>query len=173
MQRTQKETDGKREIYRFLEKIVIDAGIGRLSSQPTFEEKGLPQITRDLALLSGQRPQVRRAKKSIAGFKVREGQIIGLRATLRRGRMIDFFERLIKIVWPRVRDFRGLDLHAVDSGGVLNTGFKEQFVFPEVKPEESPISFSLGVSLVPRNKSREKAVQKFRELGVPLKKQKS
>jgi len=165
-----KQSERGRQIARFLEKIVIDAGVGRAAQNPNIEEKGLPQISRDIALLSGQKPQVRRAKKSIAGFKVREGQIVGLKVTLRRGRMIDFLERLTKIVWPRVRDFRGLNLHAIDAGGTLNTAFKEQFVFPEIKPEESSLSFSMGVSIVPRRKNRDEAIKKFRELGIPLKK---
>jgi len=165
-----KQSEYSREVAQFLEKIVVGAGVGRVAQNPNFEEKGLPQISRDIALLAGQRPQIRRAKKSIAGFKVREGQIIGLKTTLRRKKMIDFFERLIKIVWPRMRDFRGLDLRAIDGGGVLNAGFKEQFVFPEIKPEESPLSFSVGVSIVPRKKSRDAAIKRFRELGMPLKK---
>jgi len=154
----------------FLEKIVINAGVGRLSAQPNFEDKALLQISRDLADLSGQKPQLRRAKKSVAGFKIREGQIVGLRVTLRRRRMVDFFSRLIKIVLPRVRDFRGLDLKNVDAAGVLNIGLREQFVFHEINPEQSPLSFSLGINIVPRKKNREKAIELFRELGVPLKK---
>ncbi len=170
MKHDQSKQERAREITRFLEKIVIDTGVGRLAQNPNFEEKGLLQISRDIALLTGQKPQVRRAKKSISGFKVREGQIVGLKATLRRKKMVDFFERLIKIVWPRVKDFRGLNPDAVDAGGTLNMGFKEQFVFPETKPEESPISFSMGASIVPRRKNKDMAVEKFRELGVPLKK---
>lgn len=159
----------RKEIAQFIEKIVIDAGIGRLSSQPNFD-KTLAQIERDLALISGQKPQARPARKSIAGFKVREGQIVGLRVTLRRKRMVDFFERLIKIVLPRVRDFHGIKLGAVDQGGVLNIGLREQFVFPEVGAEQSPVTFSLGVSVVPKIRNREKAIEKYRALGVPLKK---
>jgi large subunit ribosomal protein L5 len=155
---------------RFLEKIIINAGVGRLSSQPNFEEKGLIQVSRDLAALGGQKPQVRRAKKSIAGFKIREGQIVGLRVTLRRKKMFDFFHRFINIVLPRVRDFRGISLDSIDNGGALNIGLKEQFVFPEVNPEQSPISFSLGISMVPRKRNRREALENFRRLGAPLKK---
>ncbi|MBI4087605.1 MAG: 50S ribosomal protein L5 [Candidatus Liptonbacteria bacterium] len=158
------------EATKFLEKVVIDVGVGRLSGQPNFEEKALSQITKDLSLVAGQKPQVRRAKKSIAGFKTREGQIVGLRVTLRKKKMVDFFERLIRIVLPRVRDFRGLDPNIIDQGGTLNIGLKESVVFPEINPEQSPISFSLGISAVPRIKNREKSVEHFRALGVPLKK---
>lgn len=164
------QTDRNRLIAQFLDKIVIDAGVGRLSNQPSFEEKALPQVMKDISLVSGQKPEVRRAKKSIAGFKIREGQIVGLRVTLRKKKMIDFFERIIKIVLPRVRDFRGLDPKIIDKGGTLNIGLKEHQVFPEINPEQSPIPFSLGVSIVPRIKNREKSVEKFRALGVPLKK---
>lgn len=160
----------KEEIREFLEKIVVDAGIGRLSQTPSFEEKVSAQVSHDLALLTGQKPQPRRAKKSIAGFKLREGQVVGLRVTLRRNKMVDFFERLITIVLPRVRDFNGVDLANIDEGGVLNIGIREQFVFPEVVPEQSPVSFSLGISMVPRLKNRVRALEMFRKLGVPLKK---
>ena len=151
-----------------IEKIVVNAGVGRASQQPGFEEKGLVQIIRDVELLAGQHPQVRRSKKSIAGFKMREGQIVGLRATLRHRKMVDFLQRLVRIVLPRVHDFRGVDLGSVDAGGTLNIGFREQFVFPEVNAEESPLTFSLGVNVVPRRKDREAAIAAYRALGVPL-----
>jgi large subunit ribosomal protein L5 len=167
-----KTTGNRAAIRAFLEKVVIDAGVGRLGQQPDFEEKGLPQVMKDIASITGQKPQVRRAKKSIAGFKLREGQIVGLRVTLRRGKMVDFFERLITIVLPRVRDFNGLENKAVDHGGTLNVGIREQLVFPEVAPEESPITFSLGVNIVPKKKDRAKAIESLEKLGVPLKEMK-
>lgn len=162
--------EGKKELPRFLEKIVIDAGVGRQSTQPNFEEKTLPQIMRDLALLSGQKPEVRRARKSISSFKVREGQIVGLRVTLRRRKMVDFFNRLITIILPRIRDFNGIRRTAVDTHGALNIGVREQFVFPEVHPEHSPVSFSLGIAIVPRRRKREESLSLFVQAGVPLRK---
>ncbi len=129
------------------------------------------QVKRDIADMTGQAPQIRRAKKSIAGFKIREGQIVGLRVTLRKEKMVDFFERLVTIVLPRVRDFNGLELSNVDHGGTLNLGVREQIVFPEISPEASPITFSIGVSVVPRKKNHEKSLEEFRKLGVPLKKE--
>lgn len=168
---TEKKVSHKKpEARRFIEKIVIDAGIGRASQLPAFEEKGLVQIRRDLAALTGQAAQVRKARISIAGFKIREGQIVGLKVTLRRKKMVDFFERLITIVLPRVRDFNGLDSKIVDHGGVLNIGFKEQFVFPEIEAEHSPLSFSLGVSIVPKIRDRKEALAFYKEYGVPFKK---
>jgi large subunit ribosomal protein L5 len=166
-----KTSNNRIEIRSFLEKIVLDAGVGRLGQQPSFEEKILPQVTRDIAAVTGQHPQVRRAKESIAGFKLREGQIVGLRVTLRGEKMVDFFERLITIVLPRVRDFGGLEHSAVDQGGTLNVGLRDHFVFPEISPENSPVSFSLGMSIVPKKKNREIAFAKFKELGVPMKKE--
>lgn len=165
----QQEHARRKEIRGFLEKIVVDAGVGRLSQAPNFEEKALVQVSRDLAAATGQKPQLRRARRSIAGFKVREGQIVGLRATLRRDKMVDFFERLIRIVLPRVRDFNGLAPESVDGAGVLNLGLREAFVFPEIAPEESPVSFSLGIAIVPRKRGRAAALAAFRKLGVPLK----
>ncbi len=161
------------EMRSFLEKVVIDAGVGRLGQQPGFEEKILPQVTRDLAAVTGQHPQLRRAKESIAGFKLREGQIVGLRITLRGEKMVDFFERLITIVLPRVRDFGGLEHSAVDQGGTLNVGLRDHFVFPEISPEESPVSFSLGMSIVPKKKARETAFETYKKLGVPMKREAS
>lgn len=169
METTKKESHTSADPRGFLEKIVINAGVGRLSQQPNFEEKTLNQIKKDLALLAGQQPHVRRARKSIAGFKIRQGQIVGLRITLRGKKMVDFFNRFIMIVLPRVRDFRGIDLKSVDEGGVLNVGLKEQFAFPEINPEHSPIIFPLGVSLVPRHKNREAALATYRRFHVPLK----
>lgn len=164
-----KGTDRRKEVQRFLEKIVVNAGIGRASQMPNFSEKILPQIKRDIALLTGQEPEMRPAKKSIAGFKTREGQIIGIRVTLRRGRMVDFFERLVTIVLPRVRDFTGIVRTSIDEGGVLNIGFKDHVVFPEINPEQSPFLFSLGVAAVPRVKHRARAIEGYEQLGVPLK----
>ncbi len=168
---TKHENPTRKEIRGFLEKIVIDAGVGRLGQTPNFEDKTLVQVTRDLASMTGQKPEIRRAKKSIAGFKLREGQIVGLRTTLRREKMVDFFERLVTIVLPRVRDFSGLDHKAIDQGGTLNVGIREHQVFPEIVPEQSPISFSIGVSIVPKLKNREKAFEEFKKLGVPMKKE--
>lgn len=165
-----KKTKRQEELSGFLEKIVINAGVGRLSQQPNFEQKILPQILGDISAISGQKPQVTKAKKSIAGFKTREGQIVGIKVTLRRRKMVDFFERLITIVLPRFRDFRGLETGTIDDVGTLNVGFPEQMVFPEINQEESPITFSLGVNIMSKNKNREKTLAEYRRLGVPLKK---
>ena len=103
---------------------------------------------------------------------MREGQIVGLKITLRRGKMVDFWSRLVTLVLPRVKDFNGIDPQDVDHGGTLNIGFKEQFVFPEINPEESLHIFSLGINAVPRRKNRAAALERYRELGLPFKKEK-
>lgn len=154
-----------------LEKIVVNAGVGRASSQQQFEEKVLPQIIKDLSAMTGQKAQLRRSRKSIAGFKMREGQIVGLKITLRREKMVDFWTRLVTMVLPRVKDFGGIDPNDVDHGGTLNMGFKEQYVFPEIDPEASLHVFSLGINAVPRKKNRAEALDTYRELGLPFRKE--
>jgi len=167
----EQENSRRKEIRNFLEKIVIDAGVGRLSQMPNFEEKALVQVMKDLAAMTGQKAQFRRAKKSIAGFKIRENQIVGVRVTLRREKMVDFFERLITIVLPRVRDFRGINRTAIDAHGVLTVGVRDQFVFPEIEPEQSPVAFSFGASIVPKKKDVKLSWEEFAKLGVPMKKE--
>jgi len=156
--------------FKKIEKIVINSGFGRLSTTPNFEEKALPGLIREFALITGQKPSPCAAKKSISGFKLRAGTIVGLKSTLRRKRMRDFLEKLIKVVFPRVRDFRGIDLKNIDTMGNLTVGFKEHVVFPEVSPETSLVNFGVEVIVVPREKNREKAIALYRELGIPLKK---
>jgi large subunit ribosomal protein L5 len=155
----------------FLEKVVISAGVGAKSQIPNFEEKILPQIMGDIAAICGQYPRVTRAKKSIAGFKTRQGQIVGIAVTLRKQKAVDFFKRLITMVLPRVRDFGGIAETAIDQHGVLNIGLKEQYVFNEVSPEHSTHSFSLGIAIVPKQKKqRGVSVDSYRAFGVPFKK---
>ncbi len=153
-----------------LEKIVLSAGLGKLRNQPSFEDKVLPAIEEELAVITGQKPARRQAKKSIAGFKTRTGDIIGLQVTLRGKMMNDFLKRLINLVIPRVKDFRGIDLKNVDERGNLNVGFREQFVFPEISAEKSRINFGIQVTLVVSTKNREEAIDFYRSVGVPLKK---
>lgn len=167
----QQEQTRRKEIRGFLEKIVLDAGVGRMSQMPNFEEKSLVQVMKDISAMTGQKPQIRRAKKSIAGFKIRENQIVGVRVTLRREKMVDFFERLITIVLPRVRDFRGINRTAIDSHGVLTIGVHDQFVFPEIDQGQSPVAFSFGASIVPKEKDAKLSWDEFTKLGVPMKKE--
>ncbi len=151
-----------------LEKVVVNAGIGRLSQTANFSDKVLPELTSEFAALTGQKPSHRPARQSIAGFKMRAGTVVGLQSTLRRRRMADFLARLIHIVIPRVRDFRGLSLHAVDEGGSLTIGVKEHIVFPEISGDVAKTNFGLQVTVVPKARHREKAIALYRELGIPL-----
>src|SRR3989344_6170451 len=118
-----------------LDKIVINVGVGRLSQQPSFEEKVLPEIIRELAEITGQKPLPTKAKKSIAGFKIRAGQTIGLKITLRHLKMYNFLQKLIDIIFPRTKDFRGISVSNIDKSGNLNIGLKEHIVFPEISAD--------------------------------------
>ncbi|MBI2025070.1 MAG: 50S ribosomal protein L5 [Candidatus Harrisonbacteria bacterium] len=154
-----------------LEKIVVNTGVGRLSAQPNFKDKVLPSITEDFALITGQKPEHRPARKSIAGFKLREGVIVGLRSTLRKKRMVDFLERIVKVVLPRVRDFRGIDPKNIDNRGNLSFGIKENVVFPEISQDMAKINFGIEVTIVPKSeKNKKEAVGFYKELGIPFKK---
>lgn len=153
-----------------IEKIVINSGIGRIiASDPQVEKTSLPQIMEDLALLTSQKPAVRQAKKSIASLKVRKGMKVGLMVTLRGKKMYDFLERLVNIVLPRVRDFRGIDLNKIDGRGNLTIGIKEHTVFPEINLEKTKVVFGLEVTIVPKAKNREEAIILYKLMGIPIK----
>jgi len=153
-----------------IEKIVINVGVGKRSQESNFEDKILPEIEKNLSIITGQKPSRQGAKKSIAGFKIRTGQIVGLKITLRGLRMKDFLSKIINFALPRVKDFRGLSLKNVDKNGNLNIGFKEQIVFPEIIPEKTNIIFGLQVTIVPKVQKRDSAIDLYRRLGVPFKK---
>lgn len=153
-----------------IEKVVINVGFGRMSQQGGFEDKILPDILKDIALISGQKPATTKAKKSIAGFKIRQGQVVGAKATLRGKRMYDFLERLIKAALPRVKDFRGIDEKNIDSKGNLNIGLREHIVFPDINMETARVDFGLEISIVSNAKKREEAITLYKLIGIPLKK---
>ncbi len=159
-----------KKIREHIKKIVVNAGLGKLRNLSAFEEKVLPEVEKEIALITGQKPSRRPVRISVAGFKTREGDIVGLQVTLRGKRMEDFLARLINFTLPRVKDFRGLALENVDHSGNLNIGFKEQFVFPEIAAEKSKVSFGLQVTMVADFKNRDKAIDFYRSVGVPLKK---
>jgi len=167
-----KEIFGYRNEFRVpkIIKIVVNSGIGRLSQQPNFEEHLLPQLIKEFSLIVGQKPKLTKARISIAEFRTRKGQIIGMVATLRSQRMYDFLEKLIKIALPRVKDFKGLDLKMVDKQGNLNIGLKDHLVFPEITPEDSKVDFGMEIAIVTNARNREEAIELYRLLGLPLKK---
>lgn len=156
-------------VREHLEKVVVNVGAGKLRNQPNFDDKVVPEIVATIATITGQKPAPRKAKKSIASFKLRGGEVVGFQVTIRRNRMETFLKRLITIVFPRVKDFRGLEVHNVDEHGNLNIGFKDQFVFPEINIEKSKISFGLQVTCVSKTKDRDEAIAFYRSIGVPLK----
>ena len=166
-----KNMANNRELQNKLEKVAVNAGIGKLStSSNNFEEKVLPDLIRDLSVITGQKPAPRPTRQSIAGFKIREGSVVGLKVTLRGRRMMDFIERLSKSALPRLRDFKGIDLKNVDKNGNLSIGLKEQTIFPEVDSELARVIFGLQITIVPKGLEREEAIELYRQLGIPLKK---
>lgn len=159
------------EQYKKLEKVVINTGLGRLSTQPNFGDKILPAIRQEFSAITGQKPMDRPAIKSISGFKLREGAVIGLKSTLRGARMAQFLEKVIKVVFPRVRDFRGISFKNVDTNGNLNFGIRDHLVFPEVTPENSKANFGIEVTVVPKAiADRNEAVELYKGIGVPFQK---
>ncbi|MBU1136878.1 50S ribosomal protein L5 [Patescibacteria group bacterium] len=148
-----------------IEKVVINTGF-----DPNIrDEKYQEAIANDLALIAGQRPSARQAKKSIAGFKIREGMPVGLAITLRGNRMYDFLDRLINVALPRSRDFRGLSEKNIDQNGNLNIGIKEQIIFPEISTEKAGNIFGIEISIVSSTKTRQESLELFRLLGFPIK----
>ncbi len=154
-----------------LQKVVVNIGLGRASQQASFTDKILPQIEKELASIIGQKASRRGSKKSIAGFKTREGQVIGLAATLRGTRMYDLADKINKSVFPRVRDFKGIDLKNIDKQGNLNLGLKEHVVFPEISQDTSLVNFGLQMTFVIKNsQKRSDAIELYRRLGFMFKK---
>lgn len=155
-----------------IEKVVINVGFGRLVSGKSGEEqkKIYQEISESLALIAGQKPVLRRAKKAISGFKTRKGMPLGLKVTLRRRRMYDFLERLINIALPRSRDFKGISLTSFDKKGNLNIGIKEHIVFPEILPEKSRIIFGLQITVITTAKTKQESIKMLSLLGFPIKK---
>ena len=154
-----------------LEKIVVAVGVGKLRQNAQFENNILPEIIKDLTAITGQKPQPRPAKQSIAGFKLREGNMVGLRVTLRDKRMYDFLGRMVNVALPRVRDFRGINPKQIDNAGNLTIGVREHTVFPEISPEDSKYDFGFEVTFVSGVKDKEKAKAVFEKLGIPFEKE--
>ena len=151
-------------------KVTANTGFGKLISGKTSEEqkKILNSILNDLAFITAQHPILTKSKMSIAGFKIRKGLAIGAKVTLRRKKMYDFLERLIRIALPRSRDFRGIEPSSFDKKGNLTIGVKEHIVFPEVSPERTKNIFGLEITIVTNAKKREEAIELFKLLGFPI-----
>lgn len=154
-----------------IEKVVINTGFGRLITGESSEEqkKKLDNILNDLSLIAGQRAVLTKAKKSISGFKIRQGMAIGAKITLRRKKMYDFLDRLINIALPRSRDFRGIDPESVDKKGNLTIGIREQITFPEISPEKTRFIFGFEVIITTTAKTKERGLEFLKLLGFPIK----
>ena len=149
-----------------LEKIVINMGVG----DATGNSKLIDAAVADLAKISGQKPVVTRAKKSIAGFKLREGQAIGCKVTLRGENMYNFLDKLVSITLPRVRDFRGISNKAFDGRGNYTMGIKEQLIFSEIDYDEVVKVRGMDIVFVTTAKTNEESFDLLNGLGIPFRK---
>ena len=148
-----------------LEKIVINIGLGEAIQNA----KAIDAAVGDLAIITGQRPVVTRARKSIAGFKLREGMPIGCKVTLRGERMYEFADKLLNIALPRVRDFRGVSGKAFDGRGNYTLGIKEQLIFPEMEYDRIDKVRGMDIVFVTSAKTDEEAKELLAKLGMPFK----
>ncbi len=144
-------------------KVIVSTGVGKKR-----DKKQLEIIEDRLAQITGQKAAPRSARLSIASFKVREGDTVGLQVTLRGARMYDFLDKLIHIALPRTRDFRGLSAKAIDEMGNITIGIKEHTIFPETSDEDLKDVFGLAITVVTTAKSKPEAEAFFRHLGLPL-----
>ena len=147
-----------------IEKITLNMGLGEALT----DKNVMDAAVNDLAVISGQKPIVTKARKSVAAFKVREGWSIGCKVTLRRQRMYEFLDRIISVAIPRVRDFRGLSAKAFDGRGNFSLGFKEQIAFPEIDYEKVDAFRGLNVTLTTSARTDEEAEALLREFRFPL-----
>ncbi|MGL5652580.1 MAG: 50S ribosomal protein L5 [Paraclostridium sp.] len=149
-----------------LEKIVINMGIGDARENP----KGLEAAVAELEMISGQKPVITKARKSVANFKLREGMPVGTKVTLRANKMFYFMDKLVNISLPRVRDFRGVNANAFDGRGNYALGLKEQFIFPEIEYDKVDKVRGMDVIFVTTAKTDEEASELLRLLGMPYSK---
>ena len=154
-----------------VEKVVVNTGFGRMiSGKGTDEQKKIYEaILNDLTLITGQRPILKRSKKSISAFKVREGMPLGATVVLRKEKMYDFLERFINIALPRTRDFQGIDRKSIDQRGSLTYGIREHIIFPEIFPEKVKNIFGLEITVVTTAKNKEESAEFLKLMGFPLK----
>ncbi|MDQ5820645.1 MAG: 50S ribosomal protein L5 [Actinomycetota bacterium] len=147
-----------------IEKITLNMGVGEAKT----DAKQLDAAIEELTIIAGQRAQVRKARKSIAGFKLREGMAVGARVTLRGDRMWDFLDRLVSIALPRIRDFRGLNPASFDGRGNFSMGIHEQIIFPEINYDDVKDVRGLDVTITTSAENDEQALALLRGLGLPF-----
>ena len=150
-----------------LTKIVLNSGVGRATVQPSLLEGAITDITK----ITGQKPTVARATKSIAGFKLREGQAIGVKVTLRGDRMWEFFDRLISLAIPRIRDFRGLNPKSFDGNGNYTFGVTEQLIFPEIDYDKIDTTRGFDVTIVSTARTNAEGRALLDAFGFPFKRE--
>jgi large subunit ribosomal protein L5 len=149
-----------------VEKIVINIGLNEAKENIKVVDTAIAE----LSAICGQKPQVRRAKKSISNFKLRQGMPIGIKVTLRKERMYEFFDRLVNIALPRIRDFHGIEPNAFDGAGNYNLGLTEQYIFPEVNIEKSDKARGMNITIVTSTLDNEEAKELLGLMGMPFKK---
>ena len=145
-------------------KVTLNMGVGEAKT----DAKALDAAIEELSTITGQRAQVRRARKSIANFKLREGMAVGARVTLRGARMYEFLDRLVSIALPRIRDFRGLDPDSFDGRGNYSLGIKEQIIFPEIDYDSVPSIRGLDIAITTTAQDDEQGRALLRALGLPF-----
>jgi large subunit ribosomal protein L5 len=148
-----------------IDRIVVNVGVGKMRD----DKKFIAGVIEGLKVITGQTPHECRAKKAVAGFKVREGNLVGYRVTLRGQRMEDFAKRFIGVTLPRVRDFRGVAVSSFDGKGNLSVGLTEQLAFPEIQVEKTDILFGVQVTFVTTANNDKEGEVLFRSMGFPLK----
>ena len=149
-----------------LDKIIVNMGVGEASQN----SKLIDAAAKDLEIITGQKPTIRKAKNSEAGFKLREGQAIGAKVTLRREAMYDFLDRLVSVVLPRVRDFEGISGKAFDGRGNYSLGLTDQLVFPEIEYDKVEKLFGMSITIVSSAKTDEQGKALLEAFGMPFKK---
>ncbi len=154
-----------------INKVVVNTSFGRQVAGKTQDEqkKIVDFILEDLSLLCGQRPVITYAKKSIASFKIRQGMPLGAKVTLRGKKMIDFLERLIHLVLPRSRDFKGIPAESIEKKGNLTIGIQEHIAFPEILPEKAKNIFGLEITVATTAKTHEGGLELLKLMGFPIK----
>ena len=149
---------------------IVQIGIGKLvTTHPEAQEKIIEDGTYVLSMITGQKPKIVTAKKSISGFKVRKGMPVALLVTLRKKRLNDFIQRLVTYALPRAKDFYGLRADNFDNKGNINIGFREINIFPEAISDKIKYNFGFSINLVGSGKTKEENINLWRELGFPVK----
>ncbi|MBI4355113.1 MAG: 50S ribosomal protein L5 [Candidatus Omnitrophica bacterium] len=147
-----------------LQKIVLNMGVG----EAAHDAKALEEALQTLTLITGQRPAITRAKKDISNFKIRSGNAVGCKVTLRGARMYEFLDRLITAALPRVRDFRGISPTGFDQGGNFSMGLKEHTIFPELELDKVKMTLGMDITMVTSARRRDEALELLKQFGMPF-----